>query len=183
MARDNPECEQNKTMGNVEVRESPIRGVGVFALKDFESGKVILDVDDSDVVENTADLTEDDWNFNTDFLEGGKVVRMKEPERAINHSCDPNSYVRTINGMRRVVAMRRIEKGEEITTDYAINGYNNGTFECHCGSKNCRRAYQGNFFRLPKHVQLKYLPYLEEWFKREHESEIRLLSTGLPDAS
>lgn len=177
MAHDNPEHEQ---MGNVEVRESRIRGVGVFALKDFEGGEVILDVNDSDVVEDTSTLTDEDWSFNTDFLEGGKVVRLKEPERAINHSCDPNSYTKTINQVRRVVAMRRIEKGEEITTDYAMNGYNDGTFECHCGSKNCRKTYQGNFFRLPKDVRLRYLPYLEKWFKKEHEPEVNSLSTVAP---
>lgn len=50
----------------------------------------------------------------------GKVILMKEPERSINHSCDPNTYVKTINGVRRVLAMRGIKKGEEITFDYAI---------------------------------------------------------------
>jgi hypothetical protein len=162
-------------MGNVEVKKSRTHGVGVFALKDFENEEIILDVDDSDVVQDTSALTDDDWNFNTDFLENGKVVWVKEPERAVNHSCAPNSYAKTINQVRRVVAMRRIKKGEEITTDYTINGYNDGTFECHCGSRNCRKTYQGNFFRLPRDVQIRYLPYLDEWFKREHRPEIQSL--------
>lgn len=162
-------------MKNVEVKKSNIKGVGLFALRDFEDGEIILDYDDSDIVRDVSILTDHDWDFNTDFLENGKVVWQKEPERSRNHSCDPNSYDKTINGVRRLVAKRRIKRGEEITGDYVMNGYNNGTFECNCGSKNCRKIYQGNFFKLPKDIQIKYLPYLEESFKNEHKREIESL--------
>jgi SET domain-containing protein len=162
-------------MKNVEARNSRIQGVGLFALRDFDVGEIILEYDDSDVVRDLSSLTEHDWEFNTDFLENGKVVWQKEPERSKNHSCDPNSYDKTIDGVRKLVAMRHIKSGEEITGDYVMNGYNDGTFECHCGSENCRKTYQGNFFKLPRDLQIKYLPYLEEWFKNEHRQEIESL--------
>jgi len=157
------------------VRASKIHGVGLFALRDFEDGEVILDYDDSNIVRDTSILTDHDWDFNTDFLENGKVVLAKEPERSKNHSCDPNSYDKTIDGVRRLVAMRHIKGGEEITGDIAMNGYNDGTLECHCGSSNCRKIPQGNFFKLPKDIQIKYLPYLDDWFKNEHRQEIESL--------
>lgn len=140
--------------------------------------EVILDVDDTDVVGDTPALTDDDWSFNTDSLENGKVARLKDPESAINHSCDPISCVKTISQGRRVVAMKRIVIGEEITAGYAINGYNDGKFECLCGSTDCRRVYQGNLLKLPRNARIRYLPYLEERFKKEHEPEVRPLSTA-----
>jgi hypothetical protein len=97
---------------------------------------------------------------------------MQPPEKYINHSCNPNSYTKTIKGVRKVFAMENIKKGEEITYDYSINGYNDGTFQCNCGSENCRKRYQGNFFKLPKKIQLKYLTYLDGWFVKEHKREV-----------
>ncbi len=50
---------------------------------------------------------------------------MPSPERHINSSCDLNTYVKTINGVRHVAARRFIKSGEEITYDYFI--------DCHGG--------------------------------------------------
>lgn len=100
---------------------------------------------------------------------------MQAPEKYINHSCDPNVFVKSENGARKVYAMRDIPQGEEIAYDYSINGDNDGMFECHCGSKHCRKIYQGNFFKLPKTLQRKYLPYLDDWFVKKHNFEIREL--------
>ena len=46
---------------------------------------------------------------------------MQSPERHINSCCDPNTYVKTINGVRHVAARRPIDSGEEITYDYIID--------------------------------------------------------------
>ena len=43
---------------------------------------------------------------------------MPEPERYINHSCEPSTYIVTIEGGRRVLAYRRVEVGDEVTYDY-----------------------------------------------------------------
>ena len=60
---------------------------------------------------------------------------MQAPEKHINHSCDPNTYVKTLDGIRKVIAMRNIKLGEEITYDYAVNGYYDSDTPCRCGSK------------------------------------------------
>lgn len=159
-------------MSDVSIKTSEVQGKGIFAERDFKEGEKILEVDDSHAVTNTSTLTQEQLNFDTDFLEGGKMILMQEPEKFINHSCNPTSYVKTINGIRTVLAMRDIDKGEEVTYDYVINGDNDGTFPCHCGSKNCRHVYQGNFFKLSRDLKLKYLPYLDDWFIKEHQVEI-----------
>ncbi len=159
-------------MKDVVVKKSGIIGKGVFSSKNFREGEVILEIDDSHVVTDSSKLTKEQHKFELDYLADGKIVVMQAPERYINHSCDPNSYVKTVNGIRKVFAMRDIQKGEEIVGDYSINGHNEGTFQCRCGSENCRLVYRGNFFKLPKALQKKYLPYLDDWFVEQFKDEI-----------
>jgi len=158
-------------MKNVLVKESKIQGKGVFAAKRFHKGEEILIINDSHVVEDETSLTEEDWKFSADFFDG-KIVIMQEPERCINHSCDSNSYIKSINDVRKLLAVKDIVVGEEITYDYTINGDNEGTFPCHCGTKRCRKIYTGNYFKLPTELQIEYLPYLEDWFIRKHKDKI-----------
>jgi uncharacterized protein len=159
---------------NVFVKGSKIQGKGVFAAKSFQPGDEILEIDDSQVVEDESTLTAEDWAYNADFFDG-KIVIMQEPERCINHSCDPNSYVKTIQGVRKVYALKNITPDEEITYDYTINGDNEGAFPCQCGAARCRKTYLGNYFRLPAELQLEYLPYLEDWFIQQHKEKIEAL--------
>lgn len=168
-------CYNNQYMKNVEVRNSSIQGKGVYACKDFLKGEIVLEIDDSHVVKDVNTLTKEQFEFHCDYLSNGTIILMQEPEVYINHSCDPNTYVKTINGVREVISMRDIKEDDEITYDYAINGENAGTFECRCGAENCRRIYNGNFFKLPIDLQLKYLPYLDDWFVKDHQAEIDIL--------
>jgi hypothetical protein len=161
-------------MKNVIVKESMIQGKGVFAAKRFHKGEEILEINDSHVVEDEATLTAEDWEYNADFYDG-KIVIMQEPERCINHSCDPNSYVKTINSIRKLYAMKDIVEEDEITYDCTINGDNEGTFPCKCGSKRCRKIYNGNYFKLQIELQIEYLPYLEDWFIRRYKDKIDVL--------
>lgn len=163
-------------MNNVIVKNSEIQGRGVYATENIKKGDTVLQIDDTHVVADPSTLTKEQNEYDCDYLANGKIILMQEPEKFINHSCDPTTYVKTIDGIRYVLAMRDIKSGEEITYDYSINGYNDGTFECHCGSSICRGVYQGNFSKLPKDVQIKYLPYLEDWFINEHKKEIDSLN-------
>lgn len=158
-------------MANIFVGKSKIHGKAVFASRNLKKGDFVLAIDDSHVVLDESMLTPKQHAFDLDYLED-KTIIMQTPEKYINHSCDPNVYVKTEKGVRNVYAMRSISKGHEIAYDYSINGYNEGEFKCHCGSKNCRKIYQGNFFKLPKTLQQKYLPFLDIWFKRKFEKEI-----------
>jgi SET domain-containing protein len=161
-------------MQNVLVKESKIQGKGVFAAKRFHKGEEILEINDSHIVEDEATLTEEDWEYNADFFDS-QIVIMQEPERCINHSCDANSYVKTINTVRKLIAIKDIAEGDEITYDCTINGDNEGTFLCNCGSKRCRKIFNGNFFKLPIELQIEYLPYLEDWFIRKYKDKIDTL--------
>ena len=158
----------------VYIKESSKQGKGVFAAKNFNAGELILEIDDRHIITDESALTSEQHQFDLDYLED-KTVIMQEPEKYINHSCDPNTYVKTKNGIRQVLALRNVTQDKEITYDYAINGDNDGTFTCHCGSKNCRDVYQGNFFKLPQELQVHYLPYLDDWFLKKYNAAIEKL--------
>jgi hypothetical protein len=71
--------------------------------------------------------------------QNGEILLVGEPERYVNHACDPN----TVSGDFCDIAARAIEAGEEITTDYAHFFLPEGRFSCACGSPACRGTIEG----------------------------------------
>ncbi|MHC5034292.1 MAG: SET domain-containing protein-lysine N-methyltransferase, partial [Planctomycetota bacterium] len=97
------------------------------------------------------------------------------PERYINHSCDPNSFVRAVLGTRYVFARRDIAAGEEITYDYCVDGEGDTVWTCNCGSDRCRHTIHSDFFHLPLDLQLEYLPLLSAWHAARYAGKVRAL--------
>jgi len=164
-------------MPDVYVSESGIHGSGVFAARDFAAGETVLVLDDSRVVDEEHPLRPElgEYEYHCDYLEGGKVVLQRSPERQVNSSCDPNAYARRRGGAGVVVARRRIRAGEEITCDYIIDCHGGLVWRCNCGSPRCRRVVPSSFFELPVEAQLEYLPLLNDWFVAEHREEVEAL--------
>jgi hypothetical protein len=167
----------------MEIRHSLIEGNGVFAAHSIGRGDTILKIDDSRIVDEQHPLGSADDPRHCDYLEAGKVVLMQIPERHINHSCDPNTYVKTVNGIRMVIALRAIAAGEEITYDYCINGNGDTVWVCHCGASRCRRVIHSDFFHLPLELQREYLPLLDDWFLHERAAEVERLLRGVEDST
>ena len=90
-------------------------------------------------------------------------VRIANEIELINHSCDPNCGVLLPlgAGILQVVALRRIESGEEITTDYAMHDYEIHFMpeRCCCGSTLCRTRITG-YRDLPSERRAAYGPYV-----------------------
>ena len=164
-------------MADAVVGESKIHGQGVFATKSFSEGETVLVLGDSRIVDEMYPLRLErgEYDYHFDYLADGKIVLMPSPERHINSCCDPNTYTKTINGLRHVVARRPIQPGDEVTYDYIIDCHGGKVWQCHCGSPLCRVTVPSSFFDLPIHDQLAYLPLLNEWFAREHPKEINAL--------
>ena len=81
----------------------------------------------------------------------------------LNHSCEPNAGIK---GQISLLAMRDINKGEEITFDYGtvlyrIKGAPKYELKCLCGSKNCRgKITQYDWMLSRLHIKYKeYFPY------------------------
>ena len=79
----------------VEVRPSPIEGLGVFAVRAFSSGELIRRVNVVREITPDAPLREDlgERADHCDYPDG-MVVLIGFPDRHLNHSCDPNAFVR-----------------------------------------------------------------------------------------
>lgn len=168
----------------IEIRQSPIQGVGVFATSPIAVGDVVHRIDDSRVIDDDhplkPELGEDP--IYRDWLPDGTTVLMQAPAGRINHSCSPNVYVYAVCRVRSILAMRQVGAGEELLFDYSIGAVNGDVWDCKCGAPNCRGRHKCDFFCLPPQRQLEYLPYLDPWFAEVHSDRIlRLLEAMLAD--
>ncbi len=125
---------------DVEIRESPIHRSGVYALRAFSPGEVVLRWDTSQRV--PAGRRRDHSGEAGVYLhpyDADSCFIVQAPERYVNHSCDNNTEVRAFMD----VAIRAIAAGEEITSDYETDGAGL-SFTCTCGALHCRRVIGGS---------------------------------------
>jgi SET domain-containing protein len=129
--------------GRLKVKKSKIYGEGCFALMHFPARKKIE-------------------NYAGELIKGSRTIQARIRRQAdtaikiisiddhtaidgavggnetayINHSCDPNAFIRVVPGQKVAVFARRdIQPGEELTIDYR-DPYHPEV--CHCGAHNCR---------------------------------------------
>jgi len=120
-------------MSDVVVKESSIKGRGVFATRTFRKGEKVLQWNLQIVAhpDDISSVPHDEQKYLAPY--GSQFVLLQEPERYVNHSCDANTESR--NGAD--VAVRDISAGEEITANYVKEGSPNQDFICKCGAKVC----------------------------------------------
>ncbi|MEX2237562.1 MAG: SET domain-containing protein-lysine N-methyltransferase [Dehalococcoidia bacterium] len=153
---------------------SPIQGTGIFAREPITAGEVVFVRDRTRMVDDEHPLRPElgEFEWHCDDIAGGQVVYLPEPERYSNHSCDPNSYDRTEDGVTRRYALRDIAEGEEITLDYSLNApAGGGTMRCNSGEAN-------SFAGLPRCRSSASSPTCcswEPWFVAEHRDAIERL--------
>ncbi|MBI2151219.1 SET domain-containing protein-lysine N-methyltransferase [Candidatus Woesearchaeota archaeon] len=116
------------------VKKSKVEGLGVFALRNFKKGEVVIkwDISQQLTPKSIKKIPEKDKRYVAHF--NGKFILMQPPARFVNHSCDANTYANNFCD----IAKRDIKKGEEITGDYSEEAISGEIMVCKCGSKNCR---------------------------------------------
>jgi SET domain-containing protein len=57
--------------------------------------------------------------------------------RYVNHSCNPNTYMRVCYSRVEFYALRKINVGEELTCNYGPT-HHDGKLKCQCGALNCK---------------------------------------------
>ncbi|MGB3715947.1 MAG: SET domain-containing protein-lysine N-methyltransferase [Candidatus Promineifilaceae bacterium] len=170
-----------RTMESIEVRESPLHGLGVFAKIAIGEGDIVTHIDDGRIVSPEYPIRPKDGEktYHFYYLEGEMIVLMQLPERHVNHCCVPNTFVKTIAGARYKVALRDILLDDEISNDYCINGGGDTRWYCDCGHEKYRRKIHSDFFHLPIALQMEYLPLIDNWFVYEYQVKVdRLRQAG-----
>jgi SET domain-containing protein len=120
---------------DVIVGKSEIHGKGVFALKDFKKGDLVMSWDVSlTATFDEIEVMDDEDKEYINFL-NGKYVVMQEPEKYVNHSCKPNTEVKNFCD----IAIKDIKKDEEITSDYTKTLPPGVYFECRCECIGCKK--------------------------------------------
>ena len=168
----------------VYVRDSQIDGMGVFARRNFATGETVFVRGEMRPVTPDQPLDESagELERHCDWIEGGKQVYLAFPERHVNHSCEPNAFVRFEGDGAVYVALQPLHANEEITTSYSVNLWDGEAWECSCGSERCLGTVPGSFYELPLERQIELMPLLAAWFIREHPKEYAALreAAGLP---
>jgi len=129
-----------KLAPGLDVKNSRINGKGCFARVHFESRKKIADYTGERI--STAEakrranrrllrICAIDSRWSLDGSRGGNGTHY------INHSCEPNSYMKIHYGRVQFYALRDIRPGEEITIDYESTLHSDSK-RCYCGAKTCR---------------------------------------------
>ncbi len=149
------------------IKKSKIAGSGVFANKEIEKGQTICFLNGElcslgEILKRVNEGKEEP----SDPLgvDDEEYLDLDEVSRTFNHSCDPNSFIR---GKNELVAIRDINKGEEITYDYSTTMNDNKekienagrelwTCTCRCGSRNCRGIID-QFKTLPENILQYYI--------------------------
>ncbi len=120
----------------MRVANTPV-GKGVFAQRSYPAGAVIGDI--------TGDLIRDHPEGSSYSFEIDDTTQLEPhpPFRFLNHSCEPNcefdwydEAVSADNPTLFVIALRKIESGEELTIDY--NWPAAAAIPCQCGELACR---------------------------------------------
>jgi SET domain-containing protein len=129
-----------KLAPGLTVKKSPINGKGCFATLRFKRGRKIADYTGELITNAEANRRANrrllricaiNSSWSLDGSLGGNGTHY------INHSCEPNSFMKILYGHIQFYALRDIRPGEEITIDYESTLHSD-TKRCYCGAKTCR---------------------------------------------
>ena len=130
-----------KLADGLALAKSPIDGKGCFATRFFPKGRKIAEyagelISRREVARRVRTRRKHricaiNYYWSIDGSRGGNGTQY------INHSCQPNSYMRVTRGHLLFMALRDIRPGEEITCDY-VSTHHPDDYRCRCKSPKCR---------------------------------------------
>ncbi|MFC0773584.1 SET domain-containing protein [Terrimonas alba] len=128
----------------LQVSKSRIAGKGAFALKAIPAkkklgnmgGEIISYKEAQKRVKTQPDNVLFMVEFDHEDIALDASINSNEL-RYINHSCDPNTYMRRAYRKVEFYTLRPVKRGEELTCDYGET-HHDGKLPCKCGANNCR---------------------------------------------
>lgn len=144
----------------IEVRESPIAGLGVFATRRIRRGTRIIEYVGERISDEEAARRYDDdameqhhtflFAVDDDTVIDGAVDG--NDARYFNHACAPNCEAINDEGRIFIEAIADIEPGAELLYDYALmrddpwQDHWAALYACRCGAEKCR----GTILKRPR---------------------------------
>ncbi len=124
----------------LSIKKSPIEGKGCFSSTHFKARRKIAEYRGEKITDAEANrrasrrklricAINDRWSL--DGSRGGNGTHY------MNHSCEPNAYMKILYDHIVFLALRDIEPGEEITIDYESTLHSDKK-KCICGAPSCR---------------------------------------------
>ena len=149
--------QEAKKQRRIVVRNSPIHGRGVFALRKIPKGTRIIEYKGRLITDKEADRRYSRAHEHSPHtmlfsVDGGWVIdatRHGNSARWINHSCAPNCEIEEESQRVFIEARREIRPGEELTYDYNLQIGDKHPkaakreHACFCGSRSCRGTMLG----------------------------------------
>lgn len=129
-----------KLAPGLSIKKSTIEGQGCFAETRFTRRRKIAEYAGEKISNAEAKrragrerlrICGIDHRWSLDGSRGGNGTHY------INHSCEPNAFMKIAYGHILFIALRDIEPGEEITIDYESTLHSNKK-RCICGAPSCR---------------------------------------------
>jgi len=129
-----------KLAPGLAIKKSAIEGKGCFSVVSFKRGRKIAEYTGQKITNAEANrrasrrklricAINNRWSL--DGSRGGNGTHY------INHSCEPNAFMKILYGHILFIALRDIGPGEEITIDYQSTLHSNKK-RCICGAPSCR---------------------------------------------
>jgi SET domain-containing protein len=145
---------------------SPVHGLGVIAVEEISKGEDLLVyggsiVHKSEIKEFWHAFSHVGIQIDEDYFIVPTSPEELEVQGVVNHSCEPNAGFKN---QIRLIAIKDIKAGEEITFDYAFCEAYEDNFECKCGSKDCRKQITKDDWQIES-IQEKYLEYFSPFLK------------------
>jgi SET domain-containing protein len=156
----------------IEIKDSGIKGKGLFARRDIKKGEVIFRFqgilgDDAHTNGKSLQIDDDLFLESTIFYDD-----------YLNHSCDPDCFIdwKTLD----LVAKRDIKMGDEINFDYCTSDWDDTdlledwSFKCGCEAIDCVGVMKGfkHLTREEKKIRLQFIsPFLMKMCKKECEKK------------
>lgn len=128
---------------NFRVGRSRIQGRGLFALSPLPARRKLGELGGELITEREA-RRRARGRASVMIVEFGDgtaldATRLGSHFKYVNHSCEPNAYMRLCRRRVEFYSLREIAAGEEVTCDYGET-HHEGRLACRCGRARCRGA-------------------------------------------
>lgn len=156
-----------------EIRNTKRKGRGLFSKKDIPKGSVIGDYIGKII--HPKDAVVDEENFYLMYYHDTAAISpdLEKPGvHLLNHSCIPNTFLYIYKGHTLVFALRKISKGEELTTPYLLAPKDKSCEPCPHICR-CENLECSGTMHLSKEKYDKWGKFSEKWAKKTKRERIR----------